>query len=224
MPTVRPSGAGDEAVGTAEKVNGGTVLHGGSNAAGVMTKNLSLADVADDFGESFGSKVVVNPGSGTIYTDRAGVSQAIAGQAGTIAYNSPATQWVMQGGNVTTKLNTLTRAERALSGASALTGSASDSNGANATRDNVTSNNNRKRIGVTDIDVYRKPSTAINGFVTRLDAGVNQNMVAPSGAGDVAAVDAEANATRAVPGELTYMFGGKNPKQDEYKSKEAPEE
>ena len=26
--------------------------------------------------------------------------------------------------------------------------------------------------------------------------------------------------TRAVPGELTYMFGGKAPKRDEYKSRE----
>ena len=62
MPTVRPSGAGDEAVGAGAKNDGGTVIHGGSNAAGVMTKNLSLADIADDFGESFGSKVVVNAG------------------------------------------------------------------------------------------------------------------------------------------------------------------
>ena len=43
MPTVRPSGAGDEAVGTAEVVDGGAVLRGGSNAAGVFTKSLSLA-------------------------------------------------------------------------------------------------------------------------------------------------------------------------------------
>ncbi len=26
--------------------------------------------------------------------------------------------------------------------------------------------------------------------------------------------------TRAIPGELTYMFGGKTPKQDDYKSRE----
>jgi len=215
MSTVRPSGAGDEAVGTGEKVNGGTIINGGSNAAGVMTKNLSLADVADDFGESFGSKVVANDGTGAATTDRAGARQARAGGAGTIAYDATATQWVVQGGNVTTKLNNATN--------TALISAAADSNGANATRDNVTSNNNRKKIGATDIDVYAKPSTTINGFVTRTGAGTNQNMVAPVGDGDAAAVDAEANATRAVPGELTYMFGGKNPKQDEYKAKDAPE-
>jgi hypothetical protein len=91
------------------------------------------------------------------------------------------------------------------------------------TRDNVTSNNNRKKIGATDIDILAAPSTTINGFVTRPGAGVNANMVAPSGAGDVAASDDAANTTRSVPGELTYMFGGKNPKQDQYKAKDTPE-
>ena len=214
MPTVRPSGAGDEAVGTGAKNDGGTVIHGGSNAAGVMTKNLSLADIADDFGESFGSKVVVNAGSGVNTTDRAGVSQARAGQAGTIAYNATATQWVVQGGNVTTTLNNAAN--------TSLISAAADSNGANATRSNVTSNNKRKKIGVTDIDVYAQPSTTINGFVTRTGAGTNVNMVSPAD-GTSVANDNEANTTRAVPGELTYMFGGKNPKQDEYKAKDSPE-
>jgi len=210
MSTVRPSGAGDEAVGNAEKVNGGTIINGGSNAAGIMTKNLSLADVADDFGESFGSKVVANDGAGT---DKAGTTTARG--AGTLAYNATADQWVVQGGNVTTKLNNAAN--------TALISAAADSDGANATRNNVTSNNNRKKIGATEIDVYAKPSTAYNGFVTRTGAGTNQNMVAPVGDGDAAAVDAEANATRAVPGELTYMAGGKNPTTDEYKAKDAPE-
>ena len=214
MPTVRPSGAGDEAVGSAEKVNGGTVLHGGSNAAGVMTKNLSLADVADDFGESFGSKVVVNPGSGNIYTDRAGVSQARAGQAGTIAYNATATQWVVQGGNVTTTLNNAANTK--------LIGGASDSEGMNATRSNVTSNSKRKTIGATDIDVYATPSSGINSFVTRA-ASAQQNFIRPSGEGDELAAAEAANPTRAIPGELVYMQGGKNPKQDDYKAKDAPE-
>ena len=214
MPTVRPSGAGDEAVGAGAKNDGGTVIHGGSNAAGVMTKNLSLADIADDFGESFGSKVVVNAGSGANTTDRAGVSQARAGQAGTIAYNSTATQWVVQGGNVTTTLNNAANTK--------LIGGAADSEGMNATRSNVTSNNKRKRIGATDIDVYKQPSNVINGFVTRTGAGTNKNFVSPAD-GTTTASDNEANTTRAVPGELTYMFGGKNPKQDQYKGKDTPE-
>lgn len=213
MPTVRPSGAGDEAVGTGEKVNGGTVIHGGSNAAGIMTKNLSLADVADDFGESFGSKVVANDGTGAATTDRAGARQARAGGAGTIAYNSTATQWVVQGGNVTTTLNNAAN--------TALSSAAADSNGANATRGGITSNIKRKKIGVTDIDVYAKPSTTMNGFATRTGDGDNANYVTSSGVG--VATDDAANPTRAVPGELTYMAGGKNPTTDEYKAKDAPE-
>ena len=215
MPTVRPSGAGDEAVGAGEKVDGGTVIMGGNVAASSpMTKSMSLADIADDFGDSIGSKIIVQAGSGAATTDRAGVSQARAGQAGTIAYNATATQWVVQGGNITTKLNNATN--------TTLTGAAADSNGMNATRSNVTSNNNRKKSGVTDIDVYAKPSTTMNGFVTRTGAGTAQNMVTPAD-GTSVANDNEANTTRAVPGELTYMFGGKNPKQDEYKAKDSPE-
>ena len=208
MSTVRPSGAGDEAVGTAEKVNGGAILNGGSNAAGIMTKSLSLADVADDFGESFGSKVVANDGAGT---DKAGTTTARG--AGTLAYNATATQWVVQGGNVTTKLNNAAN--------TALISAAADSEGANATRDNITSNVNRKKIGATEIDVYAKPSTAYNGFVTRTGAGTNQLFT--TGHSTETATDDAANPTLAVPGELTYMAGGKNPTTDEYKAKNAPE-
>ena len=208
MSTVRPSGAGDEAVGTAEKVNGGAILNGGSNAAGIMTKSLSLADVADDFGESFGSKVVANDGAGT---DKAGTTTARG--AGTLAYNATATQRVVQGGNVTTKLNNAAN--------TALISAAADSEGANATRDNITSNVNRKKIGATEIDVYAKPSTAYNGFVTRTGAGTDQPFKTGHSTGT--ATDDAANPTLAVPGELTYMAGGKNPTTDEYKAKNAPE-
>ena len=185
MSTVRPTGAGDEAVGTAEKVNGGAILNGGSNAAGIMTKSLSLADVADDFGESFGSKVVANDGAGT---DKAGTTTARG--AGTLAYNATATQWVVQGGNVTTKLNNAAN--------TALISAAADSEGANATRDNITSNVNRKKIGATEIDVYAKPSTAYNGFVTRTGAGTDQPFKTGHSTGT--ATDDAANPTLAVPG------------------------
>ena len=221
MPTVRPSGAGDEAVTTAEKVNGGTVLHGGSNAAGVMTKNLSLADIANDTGESFGSKVIANHGNGNIYTDKAGIIKAQGGasQSGTagtteLGFNASATQWVVQGGNVTTTLGGAANTK--------LIGGAADSVGMNATRDNVTSNSKRKTIGATDIDVYATPSSGINSFVTRA-ASAQQNFVRPSGAGDELAAAEAANPTRAIPGELVYMQGGKNPKQDDYKAKDSPE-
>lgn len=45
----------------------------------------------------------------------------------------------------------------------------------------------------------------------------------PSGAGDENSNDDEANTTRALPGELTYMFGGKLPKQDNYKARDQRE-
>ena len=56
------------------------------------------------------------------------------------------------------------------------------------------------------------------------NAGVSQAFVAPSGAGETAGTDAAANPTRAVPGELTYHFGGlAAPTTDEYKAKDSAE-
>ncbi len=219
MSTVRPSGAGDEAVGTGEKRDGGSIIKGGAVASNSpMTKSMSLADVADDFGGVIGSKVLANDGTGAATTDRVGVAKALAG--GTLAYNAGATKWVMQGGNVTSTL----------SGASntALTSAAADSNGANATRDGISQTSSHRVVGsgaTTSIDPYKAPSTTINGYLTKGgDAGSSRNFIDPATAGGVTdSADSAANPTRAIPGELTYMFGGKNPENKDYKSKEAPE-
>ena len=51
MPIVRPSGAGDEALGNGEVRNGGTLIKGGGlTSESPMTKSLTEADLADDVG------------------------------------------------------------------------------------------------------------------------------------------------------------------------------
>lgn len=213
MATVRPSGAGDEAVGNGEIRNGGTVLKGGSNAAGVMTKSLSLAEIADDQGQSFGSKVLVNAGSGNIYTDRAGVSQARAGQAGTIAYNAGSTEWVVKGGNVSTTLNGA--ANTTLIGGAA---------GPDPIRDMVAGLETTRDLGDMVIDPLAAPASGINSYRTITGGGTEKNYIDPAVAGGAtSSSDSAANATRAIPGELVYRNGSANPVQDDYKSKEAPE-
>jgi len=219
MPTIRPSGAGDEAVGLGEVRNGGTVLRGGSNAGGVMTKSLSLAELADDVGQSFGSKVVANHGDGGSFTDKAGVIQAQGGasQSGTagvteLGFTAGATQWVVKGGNVTTSLG----------------GSANDSliggaAGPDPVRDNVAELETTRDKGVIDIDVLAVPTSGYNNAVTITGGGVEINFIRPSGAGDEASNDLAANTTRSIPGQLIYRTGAAFPKEDSYKSKEAPE-
>lgn len=219
MPTVRPSGAGDEAVGLGEVRDGGTVIHGGSNAAGIMTKNLSLADIADDQGQDFGSKVIANHGNGASTTDRAGVIQAQGGasQSGTagvteFGYKASATEWVVKGGNVTTTL-----------GGNANDSLVSPAAGPDAVRDNIAELETTRDRGSIVIDVLARPSTEIAPAVTITGGGVEKNYIRPSGAGDENSNDLAANTSRSVPGQLIYRTGAKNPFEDSYKSKETPE-
>ena len=219
MPTVRPSGAGDESVGLGEKKDGGTVLNGGSNAAGIMTKNLSLADIADDVGAGFGSKVISNHGIGAATTDRAGVIQAQGGasQSGTagvteFGFDANATQWVMKGNNVTTTL-----------GGNANSSLKSPAAGPDPVRDNIAQLETTRDRGTIVIDVLARPSTDITPAVTITGGGVEKSYIRPSGAGDQASNDLAANTSRSVPGQLIYRTGAANPKEDAYKSKESPE-
>ena len=89
--------------------DGGTIIKAGNKASdSPITNDLSINTLADNVGERrVGSKVVANAGTGAATTDRVGVSGAIAAHVadGTVlGFNASATQWVMQGGNVTTTL------------------------------------------------------------------------------------------------------------------------
>ena len=85
------------------KNDGGSVVKGGNVASdSPMTNSLGLNTLADDFGTSFGSKVIANDGTGAATTDRAGVAKAVSG--GTLAYQASATEWVVKGGNVASTL------------------------------------------------------------------------------------------------------------------------
>jgi|TARA_B100000085_G_scaffold278281_2_gene299866 hypothetical protein len=220
MPTVRPSGAGDEAVGLGEVRDGGTVLRGGSNSAGVMTKNLSLADIADDQGQSFGSKVIANHGDGAATTDMAGVIKAQGGvsQSGTagttvLGYQSDGTEWIFKGGNVTTTIAGV--ANTTLIGGAA---------GPDPVRDNVAQLETYRDHGSLDLDVAAAPSTTFNPARTITGGGALKNYINPAVAGgSTSSADSAANTTRGIPGEFVYRDGSANPIQDDFKSKEAAE-
>ena len=201
--------------------NGGAMIHGGSNAAGIMTKNLSLADIADKFDDVTGSIVVANIGTGAATTDRVGVSGAVAGTAtdGTkIAFTPNATQWVMQGGNVTTTLGGAANTVLA-GGARDYSGDLNDA----ATEVARTKINDRKLGSKLDeaYDTLARPSTQIVPGRTKGTGAGNSNAFQNT-TDTTVAVTTEIAPSRSVPGELTYFFGGVGkPTTDEYKAKDA---
>jgi hypothetical protein len=217
MATVRPSGAGNEAVGTGAKNNGGTVINGGSNAAGIMTKNLSLSEIADNVGESFGSKVIAQVGTGNQYTQRVGISGAIPGSVvggeTVLGYQADSTEWVVKGGRVSVTLAGV--ANTTLIGGAA---------GPDPTRDSTNQLETTRTNGSLDLDVLAAPASGINSFRTITGGGVEKSYIDPAaGDGTTASTDSAANTTRSVPGELVYRTGAAVPKQDNYKSKETYE-
>lgn len=220
MPTVAPTGDGAQPA--VEKRDGGTVVKGGNVAAtSPMTNSLSVSDLADDVGQSFGSKVIAQTAhagqNGLSFSDHVGVSGATPGAitAGTtvLGYQADATEWVVKGGNVATTLGGV--ANTTLIGGAA---------GPDPVRDNVAELETTRDHGDRDVDVLAVPASGFNSWITITGGGSSVQFIDPeAGDGTSPSDDKAANTTRAVPGQLVYMQGGKTPKQDTYKAKDAPE-
>lgn len=215
MPIVAASGNG--AAPSVEKNNGGTVLGGGNiSTTGPMTKNLSINSLADNVGKAIGSKVIAKVGTGSQYTDRVGVSGAVPGSvtAGTtvLGYKANSTEWVMKGGNVTVTL-----------GGVASTTLHGGRSGPKPDRDGINQIQRTRTLGTLDIDVLTRPSSGIAPYRVRTVAGgVLKNLIDPAVAGGATtSADSAGAPTRAVPGELVYMYGSILPKQDDYKAKDS---
>jgi|TARA_B100000085_G_scaffold108735_1_gene99196 hypothetical protein len=191
--------------------NNGTIVKAGNvSSDGPITKVLGLNDLADDKGEAIGSKADYGTISQGNTGDKAGVQKAVS--AGTLAFNASATQWVMQGGNVSTTIGGVAN--------TSLVGGARDYD---AKRNDFLTEANRviidtELVGASGFDVFAVPSTEIvPGRTNHGYAGNASTFVNPAD-GSVA-VATEIAPSQAVPGELTYMFGAINPKQDDYKDK-----
>ena len=194
------------------KNDAGTVVKGGTPASDSPIQNvLGLNTLADDRGESFGSKVVANDGTGAATTDRAGVQKAVSG--GTLAFQAGATNWVMQGGNVSTTIGGVANTSL-IGGARDYAGDLNDF-ATEAARVII----DTERVGASGYDVFAAPSSNIVPGRTRLaEAGDASVFVNP--ADGSAAVASEIAPSQAVPGELTYHFGAlAEPTTDEYKAK-----
>lgn len=195
------------------KNNGGTLINAGTPASdSPITKVLGANELNAEV-ESYGSKLYVNTATGNGTSDPHGVMKAVS--SGTFAYTPAAgTNFLLRQGGSTNagKIN-----------GTASTVLTSPSNVTPVTIHKLTST---RRVGLYSATVFNKlarPSTSVVPGRTRGTGHGNLSSFVQTDGVTTTGVDEAASPTRAVPGELTYMFGGKLPKNDNYKAIDAHE-
>lgn len=219
MPTVQVSD-GSTAVGTTAVNNGGTVVNGGNIASdNPMTVSKTLATMADG-GTDYGSKVLAQDGTSVENEDYSGIQAANSGGAGGLAFTPDAQagerNFLIRGAGTADGNNKVNN-----DASTVLAMPASNSDGV-APQTLIVST---RQLGEDDasFNILARPSTAmVPGRTKGTDAGAASTFVNP--ADGTAAVKSEVVPSRAVPGELTYHFGGlAAPTTDEYKAKDSYE-
>jgi hypothetical protein len=194
---------------TAKVNNGGTVVNAGNVASNSsITKVIAVKDL--NTGTDYGSKIVED----TAGVD-AGVTTADSGGTAGIAYfpNSQKGErnFIIRGaGDSAAKIN---------NGASSLlkVGDRADQEYTGQML-----NFSQKKLGTMTFNVLARPDgTNVNPGKSLSNDGDAQNYVQNDGS--TAATSAASGPSRSVPGELTYMFGAKLPKQDDYKARDSRE-
>jgi hypothetical protein len=198
--------------------NGGTVLAAGTlSSDSPMTKVINVNELAT--GTEYGS----NAGPSVIgYTDPAGVTTAKSAGTGGLAYFPDAQagerNFILKAaGDSASKINNDSTTLLTIPGA--------EYDGVG--RETIHKVVSTRRIGAyasTSYDILAVPSSGtVPGFTKGANAGSASNFVEVDD-GSTAAVDDAASPTRAVPGELTYHFGGLGkPTTDEYKARDSYE-
>lgn len=222
MATVQASDGSSAVTSTSTKNDGGTVVKGGNPASdSPMTKNLNLNQLKT--GSDYGSKVLANDGTGAATTDPHGVQKVKSGGTGGLAYSPGRGErnFIIRAagsegaGKINNDASTFLTSPGAENGHVGVRG-VSPIHGVIATR----------LLGsASDVayDVLAVPSTQrVPGRTKGTGAGNASTFVNP--ADGSAAVSTEIFPTRAVPGELTYHFGGLGKATtDEYKAKDSNE-
>jgi len=228
MSTVQVSD-GSTAVGTTAVNDGGTVVNGGNIASdNPMTVSKTLATMADG-GTDYGSKVLAQDGTSVENEDYSGIQVANAGGAGGLAFTPNAQagerNFLIRGAGTADGNNKVNNdastvlampasnsdgvAPQTLIVSTRQLGESADADGSTTT--------------VKTFNVLARPSTdMVPGRTKGDDAGAASTFVNP--ADGTAAVKSEIVPSRAVPGELTYHFGGlAAPTTDEYKARDSYE-
>jgi hypothetical protein len=221
MSTVQVTDGSSAVTDSSTKNDGGAVVKGGNPASdSPITKNLNLNEL-DTMGtvNEYGSKVVSQDGT---TGDLAGVTTAKSAGTGGLAYNVDPRAGdrnfiILQAGDSAGKIN---------NDASTVLTIPNSEYGLEGERETIKPVINTRRHGADSdraFDVLAVPSTAmVPGRTKGTGAGNASTFVNP--ADGTAAVSTEIKPTRAVPGELTYHFGGlAKPSTDEYKAKDSNE-
>lgn len=206
MSIARPKGSGSE------KRNGGTLVAAGNvSASGPVSNVLDLVEV-NGSKQSYGSKVVTDTNGGASNADPHGVTKVVS--SGTFAYTpAKGTNFLLRAAGDTNagKVNN--------------TSSTVLSVGGNKTPKSIHKTVSTRRLGAyadASFNVLAVPNgNVVPGRTKGTGNGALSNFVQKDGT--TSAVDDAATPTRSVPGELTYMFGSKNPKNDTYKARNSYE-
>lgn len=204
--------ASTTAKGSGSTVNdGATVLAAGTPASdSPVTQVLNLNDLGVE--RAYGSQVVTNSTTGAAgYVDPMGVTKAYS--AGTFAYTPPkGTNYVLRAAGDNTAINGTASSLLRVPGGVNENG---NTHGLLTTRQAGT-------YASASFNVLALPSSGVvPGRTKGTGAGTEVTYVATSG--DFPATDDAATTSRSVPGELVYMFGAKDPKQDDYKARNSYE-
>lgn len=209
------------AKGSGSTVNdGGAVVNAGTPASdSPVTKTLNPNELAT--GSEYGSEVKANDGSGGEFTDPQGVTTANSSGTGGLAYfpTKEDRNFIIKGAGATAagKINNDTSTVLTIPGAEY----------ASVRRDSIHQTAADRKIGSDSdraFDVLAVPTSGVvPGRTKGSNAGDANTFVMASG--DIPAKDDAATPTRAIPGELTYHFGGLGKATtDEYKAKDSYED
>ena len=198
---------------TATVNNGGTVVNAGAVSSNSSVTNvIAVKDLKT--GSDYGSKIVAD----TAGVD-AGLTTADSGGTGGLAYfpNAQAGErnFIVRGaGDSAAKINN--DANTVLQ-----VGSRKPSDGLYT---GINFNFKQKKLGTMVFDVLAKPDgTKVDPGKTLTNDGDDQNLVVITDGSTEATSSDAGRPTLAIPGELTYMFGGKQPARDDYKAKNSKE-
>lgn len=209
--------ASQTAKGSGSTVNNGATVANGGAVTGV-TQSLDLNDINGAVGVSarYGSKIVAKDGTGGSTTNPDGIVTSKG--TGTLAY-FPAQadgNWIVMaaGNTAAAKINNTATTRLHIPAAEGEFGKL------DVPQPHVA---DRKLGSAADVayDTLAVPSTErVPGRTKGTGAGDALAFQDPAQAAGNATTVVLVSDTRAVPGELTYMFGGKAPKRDDYKSRE----
>lgn len=197
--------------------NGGTIVGAGAvSADSRITKVIGVNEL--NTGSEYGSKVLAKTGTSQDY---AGVTTANSSSAGGLAYYpdprlGERNFLFRAGGDSCSKINNTSSTLLTVVG----------SEFGKRTVNEIHATVGTRRLGSysdTSFNVLARPSSAmVPGRTKGTGAGTASNFVQMDGS--TAATDDAATPTRAVPGELTYHFGGlARPTNDEYKARDSYE-